>query len=124
MNSSRGFTLLEVIVAMSVVALALGSSFGLLASSRQLAARAAEQIEESLFLRTMLNVAQVEKEPKYPQLPEIYLKQVELKFDDELKVPVRQTQKIQVGLQPYTMRDEERNLEYTGLRWKKLELAR
>jgi hypothetical protein len=72
----------------------------------------------------MLNVAQVEKEPKYPQLPEIYLKRVELKFDDELKVPVRQTQKIQVGLQPYTMRDEERNLEYTGLRWKKLELAR
>lgn len=123
MNTSRGFTLLEVLVAMVIVALALGSSFGLLASSRQLAARAAEQIEESLFLRTMLNVSQVEKEPKYPLFPEIYTKRVELKFEDELKVPVRQTQKIQVGLEPYTMRDEDRNLEYTGLRWQKLDLA-
>lgn len=124
MKTSRGFTLLEVLVAMTIVALALGSSFGLLASSRQLAVRAAEQIEESLFLRTMLNVSQVETEPKYPLFPEIYAKRVELKFADELKVPVRQTQKIQVGLEPYTMRDDSKGLEYTGLRWKKLDLAR
>ena len=88
-----------------------------------LAIRAAEQIEESLFLRSMLNVAQVEKEPSYPKLPEIYLKRVELDFEDELKSPARQTQKIQIALEPYTMKDEERNLEYTGLRWKKLELS-
>lgn len=121
---SNGFTLLEVMIAMMIVALALGSSFGLLAGSRQLAIRAAEQIEESLFLRTMLNVTQVEKEPSYPKLPEIYLKRVELDIEDELKPPARQTQKIQIALEPYTMRDEERNLEYTGLRWKKLELSR
>lgn len=121
---SNGFTLLEVMIAMMIVALALGSSFGLLAGSRQLAIRAAEQIEESLFLRTMLNVSQVEKEPSYPKLPEIYLKRVELDIEDELKPPARQTQKIQIALEPYTMRDEERNLEYTGLRWKKLELSR
>lgn len=120
---SNGFTLLEVMIAMMIVALALGSSFGLLAGSRQLAIRAAEQIEESLFLRTMLNVSQVEKEPSYPKLPEIYLKRVELDIEDELKSPTRQTQKIQIALEPYTMRDEERNLEYTGLRWKKLELS-
>lgn len=120
---SNGFTLLEVMIAMMIVALALGSSFGLLAGSRQLAIRAAEQIEESLFLRSMLNASQVEKEPSYPKLPEIYVKRVELDAEDELKPPARQTQKIQIALEPYTLRDEERNLEYTGLRWKKLELS-
>jgi general secretion pathway protein I len=121
---SNGFTLLEVMISMMIVALALGSSFGLLAGSRQLAIRAAEQIEESLFLRSMLNASQVEKEPSYPKLPEIYVKRVELDAEDELKPPARQTQKIQIVLEPYTLRDEDRNLEYTGLRWKKLELSR
>ena len=93
---SNGFTLLEVMIAMMIVALALGSSFGLLAGSRQLAIRAAEQIEESLFLRSMLNASQVEKEPSYPKLPEIYVKRVELDAEDELKPPARQTQKIQI----------------------------
>ncbi len=111
-----GFSLLEVLVAMAIVGIALGTVFGLLAGSKRLAFKAADDIERTIFLRSALNAAQVLKEPDYPKLPERYKKNLELITDEPLEKPERQTSTMQLALEPYTWRDDERGIELTTVR--------
>ena len=60
LNSKRkqkGFTLLEVLVALAIVGMVLGTVFSLLASSKRLAFKALDDIERTVFLRSALNSA-------------------------------------------------------------------
>jgi len=86
MHKQQGFTLLEVIVAMTVIALALGTTLGLLTNSKRLAFKAADKIEEGLFLRAYVNLAQALEEPyeieKYPEYPETLAKNIELRLGE------------------------------------------
>jgi general secretion pathway protein I len=118
-----GFTLLEVIVAMAIIGLVLGSVFSLLAGSKRLAFKAADDIEQTLFLRSAMNAAQVLEEPKYPELPERYKKNVTMRTDKVLEKSERQTRPLRFGLEPYTFLDKEKNLEISTLRWKELDTA-
>lgn len=120
-KSKNGFTLLEVIIAMAIVGLVLGSVFTLLASSKRLAFQAAEDVGQTLFLRAAINAAQVLEEPKYPELPERYQQTLELKIEDTLEKPEQQTRPLRLALEPYTF--EQDNITITTLRWKKLDTS-
>ena len=118
-----GFTLLEVLVALSIVGIALGSLFGLLAGSKRLAFKAVDDIERTVFLRSAINAAQVLEEPEYPELPERYKNTLTLETDEVLEKPERQTRAMRLGLEPYVLRDNENGIELRTVRLKKLETA-
>ncbi len=118
-----GFTLLEVLVALAIVGIALGSVFGLLAGSKRLAFKAVDDIERTLFLRSAINAGQVLEEPEYPELPERYKRSLTLQTDELLEKPERQTRAMRLGLEVYILRDDEKGIELRTVRLKKLDTA-
>ncbi|RKZ41129.1 MAG: hypothetical protein DRR16_21470 [Candidatus Parabeggiatoa sp. nov. 3] len=118
-----GFTLLEVLVALTIVGIALGSVFGLLAGSKRLAFKAVDDIERTVFLRSAINAAQVLEEPEYPALPERYKNSLTLQTDELLEKPERQTRAMRLGLELYILRDDEKGIEFRTVRLKKLDTA-
>jgi prepilin-type N-terminal cleavage/methylation domain-containing protein len=124
-NNTRqqGFTLLEVIVAMAIVGMALGTILGLLAGSKRLAFKATDDIERTLFLRSAINAAQVLKEPEYPELPSQYKKDLTISIGEPLEKPEQQTKPMQLALEPYTLRDEEKGIELSTVRLIKRDTA-
>lgn len=123
-SHAQGFTLLEVILAMMIVGMVLGTLFSLLAGSKRLAFKASDEIGETLFLRTALNVYQVLEKPEYPQLPSEYAKELSAQTDSLLDPPERQTQKILLGLEPYVLKDARSGIQVNSVRLKKLEAVR
>jgi len=118
---NKGFTLLEVLLAIAIVGMALGSIFGLLAGSKRLAFKASEEMGQVLFLRASISIAQLEEESEYPELPEVYKKEVDFESDELLESPDRQTRKILLGLEPYNLSNTEKHLEINSVRLKILD---
>lgn len=123
--SSRlsGFTLLEVIIAMAIVGMALGTVLSLLAGSKRLAFKATDDIERIIFLRSAINAAQVLKEPKYPELPSYYKKNLTIRVDEPLEKPEKQSRPMQLALEPYILRDEDKGIELSTVRLIKRDTA-
>jgi general secretion pathway protein I len=119
----NGFTLLEIIIAMSIISLALGTSFSLLANSKRLAFKATYQIEQVVFLRSVINISQLREEPEYPEHPDNHVRNLTLSSDEVLEPPVRQTSKIQLGIEPYMLEDKERGIKIPIMRLRKLKLG-
>ena len=118
---TRGFTLLEVLLAMAIVGIALGSIFGLLAGSKRLAFKASNEIGQILFLRAAISISQLEEDSDYPELPEEYKKEINFETDEILESPDRQTRKILLGLESYTISNNEKYLEIKSIRLKILD---
>jgi general secretion pathway protein I len=118
-----GFTLLEVILALVIVGLALGSVFGLLAGSKRLAFKAVDDIGQTLFLRSAINVAQVLEAPEYPEFPQQYKAMFSLQASEVLEKPAQQTRPTRLALEPYTWSNTQKGTTFNSLRWKKLETA-
>ncbi len=123
-QQANGFTLLEVIVAMAIVGMVLGTVFGLLAGSKRLAFKAVDDIERTVFLRSAINAAQILEEPDYPELPERYKDDLELTTDDLLEKPEKQTRPMRLALEAYTLSDDEKGIKLTTVRLIKLDTAR
>lgn len=117
----KGFTLLEVLLSIAIVSMALGSIFGLLSGSKRLAFKASDEMGQVLFLRATINIAQLEEESDYPELPEEYKKEIQIESEELLEPPDRQTQKILLGLEPYTLSRAEKHLEIKSIRLKILD---
>ena len=122
MVKNKGFTLLEVLIALAIVGLVFGTVLSLLTGSKRLAYKASYDIGHIVFLRSSINMGQLEEEPELPELPEEYAKNrefevLELVERDETK----QTQPLRLGLEPYIVRDTERAVEIKTIRWKKLQ---
>ena len=59
MKRSSGFTLLEVMVALTITAMALGALFGVIGGNKRLAWRAEDVLVQSMQVRSLINVAQL-----------------------------------------------------------------
>jgi general secretion pathway protein I len=114
MNKVKGFTLLEVIVSLTIVALVLGTVFSLLAGSKRLAFKAINEIEQSVFSRAAINAAQVLENPDYPKFTERY--DLTLTIDESLEKPERQTRPMRLALEPYSWRNETKGITFNTVR--------
>lgn len=123
MNKLSGFSLLEVIIAMAIVGLVLGTVFGLFAGSKRLAFKAADSIDNILFLRAAVNMGQLLEEADYPKYPERIAKELTLRVDELLEPPKHLKDKMQLGLEPYVWVDQSKEMEWVGIRWKKLDVV-
>ena len=121
-HHQTGFTLLEVLVALAIVGIALGTLMSLSAANKQLAFRASNSMEQTFYLRAAMNFAQIVEEPDdYPEYPQLIADSFDLDIEDELEPSERQTQKMRIALQPYTLIDTETGVELKSMRWLQLE---
>jgi len=120
-RSQRGFTLLEVIVALTITAMVLGSLFALAAGSKQLAFRSGQSLNTAIAERAKINFALLEDE----------YADVEIAIDDErfrirpeeyLDPVTRKTSALSYKLQHFEVVDERTAEAVLGTRWIRLEL--
>lgn len=114
MNKANGFTLLEIIVSLTIVALVLGTVFSLLAGSKRLAFKAVSDIEQSIFSRSAINAAQILEEPDYPEFTKRY--SLKLTIDESLEKPESQTRPMRLSLEPYSWRNEKKGIKLNTVR--------
>ena len=116
-----GFTLLEVIVALTITGFILGGLFSLLGSSKQLSWRSEENLLRASRVRAATNFALLQNE--FRDVEEI------LKDDDYgirslelLDDPIRKTEPLLYALQRYQITDDSRDEQFFGSRWVRLNL--
>ena len=118
---SRGFTLLEVMVALTITGLALGGLFGVVAGSKRLAFRSERALLESMQVRSLINFTQLNN-----QRGEIIIdfENTELQLDDdhELEVPERKSMGTTQALRTYEIRDSSDEVVASGSYWVILDL--
>lgn len=121
MANTRGFTLLEVLVALAIAGLVLGTLFSLAGGSKRLAFRALDHIESAVYSRAALNAAQLLPSSDYPKLPPEYAEKGKIETGETLPRPERETNKILYALEPYTLKLPS-GATAASTRWKKLDV--
>lgn len=123
LRTQRGFTLLEVIVAMAITGFVLGSLFSLVGGSKQLSWRSEDSLHRATKARAVTNFALLQNE----------YRDVELILEDEswdivamdvLEEPEHKTEPNIYTLQAFEIVNEERDEFITGNRWIRLNLPR
>jgi len=122
-RNCTGFTLLEVLVALAVVGMSLGTVFALSAGSKRLALAALEDVRGVMVQRSALNAAQVRYQPEIPQYPIELATHVQYVLGELEEKPERQTQNILYVLENYQIEcnaESFRCQPVSGVRWKRL----
>lgn len=121
-RSYQGFTLLEVMVALTITGMALGGLFGVIAGNKRLAWSSEESLVETMQARSLINFSQLNDEQG-----EVYIdfENEDLFIDSgyELETPERKTRASTLALRYYEVIDEFGELVTTGTYWVELELA-
>ncbi|MCH7672634.1 MAG: type II secretion system protein [Proteobacteria bacterium] len=122
-HMQAGFTLLEVIVALTITGFVLGSLFSLLGGSKQLSWRSEASLIEATRLRAATNFALLEDE-YFDVEPILEDDSYEIRSIDILEEPERKTQPSTYTLEEYEILNSDRGIIITGSRWIQLELPR
>ncbi len=122
-SNNRGFTLLEVIVALAITGFVLGGLFTLLGASKQLSLRSTESLRETTNLRAAVNFALLENEYNEVE-PVLREDRYNIRAGDLLEDPIRKTLASTRALQSYEITDTQRNQTITATRWVRLTLPR
>ncbi|MFM1895635.1 MAG: hypothetical protein RLZZ385_709 [Pseudomonadota bacterium] len=119
--TSQGFTLLEVIIALTITGFILGGLFTLVAGSKQLSWRSEASLVRAVNARAAINFALLEDE----------FSEVEPILDNDRydirplplpDPPERKTQATVFTLQPFEIVDDDREQIIVGTRWLRLTL--
>jgi prepilin-type N-terminal cleavage/methylation domain-containing protein len=118
----HGFTLLEVLVALTITGMVLGSLFSLAAGSKQLAFRSGESLDVAIEARARVQFALLQDE--YGDVEEILEgeERFDIRANDYLEPVTRKTEPMYFKLQHYEIVDEETDERISGTRWVRLEL--
>ena len=122
-SAERGFTLLEVIVALAITGFVLGGLFTLLGSSKQLSLRSVDSLHETADLRATVNFALLENEFNEVE-PVLQDERFDIRPGDLLEDPIRKTAGTTEALQSFEIIDTRRNQTINGTRWVRLLLPR
>src|SRR5688500_19407599 len=87
---ATGFTLLEVLVAMTITGLALGGLFGVVAGNKRLAWRSEQALLESMQVRSLINFTQLNNE-RGELIVDFENTELQLEDGIELEVPERKS---------------------------------
>jgi prepilin-type N-terminal cleavage/methylation domain-containing protein len=120
---SRGFTLLEVIVALAITGFVLGSLFSLVGGSKQLTWRSQDSLIRATELRAVTNFALLQDEFRNVD-PILDIDRYSTISGEELEAPERKTQPTVYALQRYEIFNEETEQTVEGTRWIRLDLPR
>ncbi|MFL2875199.1 MAG: PilW family protein [Pseudohongiellaceae bacterium] len=116
-----GFTLLEVIVALTITGFILGGLFSLLGSSKQLSWRSEENLLRAARVRAATNFALLQNE--FRDVEEILKDDgYEIHSLELLDDPIRKTEPLLYALQRYQITDDSRDEQFFGSRWIRLNL--
>jgi prepilin-type N-terminal cleavage/methylation domain-containing protein len=117
---AKGFSLLEVMVALTITGLALGALFSVIAGNKQLAWRAEAALLRSMQARSLLNLVQLNDEQGDVFVP-LDNPQLELQTGIELEEPERKTEPSASDLRGYEI-TEDGEVLFKGTYWIKQEL--
>lgn len=116
-----GFTLLEVMVALTITGLALGALFSVIGGNKRLAWTAEAALVRSMQARSLLNLVQLNDEQG-----EVFLAQdneaLQLETGMELDKPARETMSMIGALRGFDIVDESGEVVYRGTYWIKQSL--
>ena len=119
-KNQQGFTLIEVIVALTITGFLLGGLFSLVGGSKQLSWRAEDALVRAIQQRAAWNFALLDNE--YADLETIldddYYGVREL---DDIEAPDRQTQSLQYTLRALELVSEDGDVEAVATRWIRLQ---
>ena len=118
----RGFTLLEVMVALTITGMALGGLFGVIAGNKRLAWRSEEALVKTMQTRGMINFSQLNDE-RGEVMVDFEYDEVDILTGIELEVPERKTQASTMALRQYEVLDDFGDIVAVGTYWVELELA-
>ena len=118
----RGFTLLEVLVALTITGMTLGGLFGVIAGNKRLAWRSEESLVKTMQARSLINFSQLNDERGYAAV-DFENQDLIINFGYELEISDRKTQASRLALREYEVFDEVGGLITTGTYWVELELA-
>ena len=120
-NAEAGFTLLEVIVALTITGFVLGGLFSLVGGSKQLSWRSEQSLVQATRVRAATNFALLENE--YSDIEEILQDaSYRIRALDLLEDAERKTQGSAHAFQAYEIINRERNEVIAGSRWIQLDL--
>lgn len=120
-GKNTGFTLLEVIVALTITGFVLGGLFTLVAGSKRLSWASEDSLVRAAKLRAATNFALLENEfHDVEQILENY--EYDIRPGEILEEPERKTQGSNLALQAYEIINPDRDEVVTGSRWVQLEL--
>lgn len=111
-----GFTLLEVLVALTITGFALGALLGVIGGNKQLAWRSEDALVKAGRVRVEMNLAQLQDSPGDVAL-EGPSREVRLDRDIVLEPPARKTQGINAALYGYEVKDESGEVLSRGVYW-------
>lgn len=118
-----GFTLLEVIVALTITGFVLGGLLSLVAGSKQLSWRSEASLLRAIDARAQLNFALLENQ--YNEVEAVLENdRYETRAGDVLEDPERKTQAMNFSLETFEITDPERDWFIGGTRWIRLEVPR
>lgn len=118
----RGFTLLEVMLALTICAFALAALFRVVAGSKQLTYRAQNALQETVELRHLLNLPLLVDETGELLVP---LDESGYRINlvaDEIEIPERKTAETTETLYEYEVEDADGRVMLRGSYWVTLEL--
>ena len=121
MRRSSGFTLLEVMVAMTITALALGSLFSVIAGNKRLAWRAEAALLHAIEVRSLINSAQL-NDMQGEVFTESRKDKLQLVTDEKLPDPERKTQATNAELRSFHIKDEHGAELVSGSYWIHMQL--
>jgi len=117
----QGFTLLEVMVALTITAMVLGGLFTLAAGSKQLAVRAQDSLEASTNARAAVNFALLDNEFRDID-PVLNSNRYDIRGLDLVEDVERRTLPLNDLLQTYEVIDNQSGEVIQGVRWKRFDL--
>jgi len=117
----RGFTLLEVLVALTITGMALGSLFGIIAGNKRLAWRSEESLVKTMQARSLINFSQLNDERGEVSV-DFENRDLVINSGFELEVPERKTQASRLTLREYEVFDDVGELITSGTYWVELDL--
>ena len=120
-KTQSGFTLLEVIVALTITGFVLGGLFSLVGGSKKLSWRSEESLVQATRMRAAINFALLENE--YSEVePILRSEEYQIRALDVLEDPEMKTQANVHGFQFYEVENRERDEVVTATRWIRFDL--
>ncbi|MEX0619751.1 MAG: prepilin-type N-terminal cleavage/methylation domain-containing protein [Pseudohongiellaceae bacterium] len=120
-GTARGFTLLEVIVALTITGFVLGGLFTLIGGSKRLVWTSEESLVRAIDARASINYALLHNELDDVE-PVLEKDSYNIVSVELLEPPERKTQPSLNALQSFEVVHEERETLISGTRWIRLEL--